>query len=244
MVFVSNLNYVAVAVVGALQVLAGAMTIGGLQAFIQFSRLFSQPMGQIGGMLTLMQSCLASAGRVFELLDAPEIPAEPARGHRRRVTGARPRRPPAGAAAPSGTAGRVAFEQRHLRLQPGCPVGPGPVLHRRTRADRGGRGPHRRRQDHRGEPPDALLRTGLRPDHGRRHGHRGTAAGCAAGQVRHGDAGRLAVHRQHPGQHRVRPPRRRRRRDRGRGAGQPRGPVRPRPARRLRHACSATTATR
>ncbi|WCI09037.1 hypothetical protein PJ267_03795 [Arthrobacter sp. OVS8] len=75
----SNLNYVAVAVVGALQVLAGAMTIGGLQAFIQFSRLFSQPMGQIGGMLTLMQSCLASAGRVFELLDAPEIPGSPPR---------------------------------------------------------------------------------------------------------------------------------------------------------------------
>ncbi|HSN36076.1 MAG TPA: ABC transporter ATP-binding protein, partial [Arthrobacter sp.] len=79
MVFVSNLNYVAVAVVGALQVLAGAMTIGGLQAFIQFSRLFSQPMGQIGGMLTLVQSCLVSAGRVFDLLDATEIPTEPPR---------------------------------------------------------------------------------------------------------------------------------------------------------------------
>ena len=78
MVFVANLNYIAVAVVGALQVTAGAMTIGGLQAFIQFSRLFSQPMGQIGGMLTLLQSCLASAERVFELLDAPEIPPDSA----------------------------------------------------------------------------------------------------------------------------------------------------------------------
>ena len=78
MVFVANLNYVAVAVVGALQVTAGAMTIGGIQAFIQFSRLFSQPMGQIGGMLTLLQSCLASAERVFELLDAPEIPPDTA----------------------------------------------------------------------------------------------------------------------------------------------------------------------
>ena len=73
MVFVSNLNYIAVAVVGALQVTAGAMTIGGIQAFIQFSRLFSQPMGQIGGMLTLIQSCVASAERVFALLDAAEI---------------------------------------------------------------------------------------------------------------------------------------------------------------------------
>jgi ATP-binding cassette subfamily B multidrug efflux pump len=76
MVFVANLNYVAVAVVGALQVAAGAMTIGGIQAFIQFSRLFTQPMGQIGGMLTLMQSCAASAERVFALLDEPEIPRE------------------------------------------------------------------------------------------------------------------------------------------------------------------------
>jgi ATP-binding cassette subfamily B protein len=78
MVFVANLNYIAVAVVGALQVTTGAMTIGGIQAFIQFSRLFSQPMGQIGGMLTLLQSCLASAERVFELLDAPEIPPDSA----------------------------------------------------------------------------------------------------------------------------------------------------------------------
>ncbi|MFP3460907.1 ABC transporter ATP-binding protein [Arthrobacter globiformis] len=76
MVLVANINYVAVAVVGALQVAAGAMTIGGIQAFIQFSRLFTQPMGQIGGMLTLMQSCAASAERVFELLDEPEIPRE------------------------------------------------------------------------------------------------------------------------------------------------------------------------
>ncbi len=122
MVFVSNLNYVAVAVVGALQVLAGAMTIGGLQAFIQFSRLFSQPMGQIGGMLTLMQSCLASAGRVFELLDAPEIPGEPAPG-----TGARPGTHTgagldAGPAAPSGTAGRVAFEHVTFGYSPAAPA--------------------------------------------------------------------------------------------------------------------------
>ena len=116
MVFVSNLNYIAVAVVGALQVLAGAMTIGGLQAFIQFTRLFSQPMGQIGGMLTLMQSCLVSAGRVFELLDAPEIPAEPApasravRGHRRRAAGGRP------------AAGRVAFEHVTFGYSPASPV--------------------------------------------------------------------------------------------------------------------------
>jgi ATP-binding cassette subfamily B multidrug efflux pump len=80
MVFIANINYVAVAVVGALQVAAGAMTIGGIQAFIQFNRLFTQPMGQIGGMLTLMQSCAASAERVFALLDAEEIADHPVPG--------------------------------------------------------------------------------------------------------------------------------------------------------------------
>ncbi|WP_446698748.1 ABC transporter ATP-binding protein [Arthrobacter sp. H16F315] len=110
MVLVSNLNYIAVAVVGALQVLSGAMTIGGLQAFIQFSRLFSQPMGQIGGMLTLLQSCLVSAGRVFDLLDAPEIPPDPAPGrHGAEV-------------APPHAAGRVTFERVTFGYRPGSPV--------------------------------------------------------------------------------------------------------------------------
>lgn len=77
LVLVANVNYIAVAVVGALQVTAGIMTIGGIQAFIQFSRLFTQPVGQIGGMLNVVQSCIVSAGRVFALLDADEIPAEP-----------------------------------------------------------------------------------------------------------------------------------------------------------------------
>ena len=128
MVLVSNLNYVAVAVVGALQVLSGALTIGGLQAFFQFSRLFSQPMGQIGGMLTLMQSCLVSAGRVFELLDAPEIPPEPARvplPARRRVHRHPRRRPPPGMPGPDlqlRGAGRVTFERVTFGYRPGSPV--------------------------------------------------------------------------------------------------------------------------
>ncbi len=83
MVLIANLTYIAVAVVGAFQVTVGAMTIGGIQAFIQFSRLFTQPVSQIGGMLNVIQSCAASAGRVFELLDSEEIPAEPgSAGHR------------------------------------------------------------------------------------------------------------------------------------------------------------------
>ena len=127
MVLVSNLNYVAVAVVGALQVLSGALTIGGLQAFFQFSRLFSQPMGQIGGMLTLMQSCLVSAGRVFELLDAPEIPPEPSHGAA--VGAAAGTSAVASAAGQAGAgvqvsaaAGRVTFERVTFGYRPGSPV--------------------------------------------------------------------------------------------------------------------------
>jgi ATP-binding cassette subfamily B multidrug efflux pump len=117
MVFVSNLNFVAVAVVGALQVTAGAMTIGGLQAFIQFSRLFSQPMGQVGGMLSLLQSCLTSADRVFALLDAPEITAEPPAGLR---TG--PPAVPAREPGMPGSMGRIAFEQASFSYHQGSPV--------------------------------------------------------------------------------------------------------------------------
>jgi ATP-binding cassette, subfamily B, multidrug efflux pump len=119
MVFVANLNYVAVAVVGALQVTAGAMTIGGLQAFIQFSRLFSQPMGQVGGMLTLLQSCLASADRVFALLDAPEItPGPPAAPSREPAP---PPAPTPGAGTLKAT-GRIAFEQVGFGYHPGQPA--------------------------------------------------------------------------------------------------------------------------
>ncbi|MDI3211114.1 ABC transporter ATP-binding protein [Arthrobacter sp. AL12] len=134
MVLVSNLNYVAVAVVGALQVLSGALTLGGLQAFFQFSRLFSQPMGQIGGMLTIMQSCLVSAGRVFELLDAPEITPEAApRPAARTAAGAAGGAAGASTAATAvghaeagvpaaGRAGRVTFERVTFGYRPGSPV--------------------------------------------------------------------------------------------------------------------------
>jgi ATP-binding cassette subfamily B multidrug efflux pump len=70
--FVSNLNYVVVAVLGGIQVASGVLTIGSVQAFIQYSRQFSQPMAQIGSMINLLQSGVASAERVFELIDAEE----------------------------------------------------------------------------------------------------------------------------------------------------------------------------
>src|SRR5262249_29627025 len=70
--FLGNLNYVAIAVVGGVRVIHGQMTIGGIQAFIQYTRQFTQPLTQLAAMVNVMQSGIASAERVFELLDAEE----------------------------------------------------------------------------------------------------------------------------------------------------------------------------
>jgi ATP-binding cassette subfamily B protein len=70
--FIGNLNYVAIAVVGGLRVASGAMTLGDVQAFIQYSRQFTQPLTQVASMMNVLQSGVASAERVFELLDATE----------------------------------------------------------------------------------------------------------------------------------------------------------------------------
>nr|WP_312717948.1 ABC transporter ATP-binding protein [Mobilicoccus sp.] len=72
MMFVGNLTYVFVAVVGGLKVASGQMSLGDVQAFIQYSRQFTQPLAQVASMANLLQSGVASAERVFELLDAPE----------------------------------------------------------------------------------------------------------------------------------------------------------------------------
>ncbi|WP_069172697.1 ABC transporter ATP-binding protein [Streptomyces griseus] len=77
MMFVSNLNYVLVAVVGGLRVASGALSIGDVQAFIQYSRQFSMPLTQVASMANLLQSGVASAERVFELLDAEEQSPDP-----------------------------------------------------------------------------------------------------------------------------------------------------------------------
>ncbi len=76
MMFVGNLNYVVIAVLGGLRVASGTMSLGDVQAFIQYSRQFTQPLTQVASMLNLLQSGVASAERVFELLDAPEETVE------------------------------------------------------------------------------------------------------------------------------------------------------------------------
>ncbi|WP_281964963.1 ABC transporter ATP-binding protein [Serinicoccus marinus] len=78
MFLIGNLGYVLVAVVGALRVTSGTLSLGGVQAFIQYSRQFTQPVTQVASMANLLQSGVASAERTFELLDAQrQVPETP-----------------------------------------------------------------------------------------------------------------------------------------------------------------------
>ena len=106
--FIGNLSYVAVAVVGGLQVATGQITLGSIQAFIQYVRQFNQPLTQVAAMYNSLQSGVASAERVFDLLDAeeesPDLPA----------------------ALPSpdgqGPRGRVEFQHVNFSYRPDTPV--------------------------------------------------------------------------------------------------------------------------
>jgi len=104
MMFIGNVNYVLVAVVGGLRVASGSLSLGDVQAFIQYSRQFSQPLTQVASMANLVQSGIASAERVFALLDANEQSPEPPY-------------------VETGTVrGRVAFEDVSFRYLPDKPL--------------------------------------------------------------------------------------------------------------------------
>jgi ATP-binding cassette subfamily B protein len=103
MFFIGNLNYVVIAVVGGLRVASGTMMLGDVQAFIQYSRMFTQPLTQLASMANLLQSGVASAERVFEVLDEEEESVE--------ATGALPP-----------TRGRVAFERVSFSYDPANPL--------------------------------------------------------------------------------------------------------------------------
>jgi ATP-binding cassette subfamily B multidrug efflux pump len=76
MMFIGNVNYVAIAVIGGLRVASGSLSLGDVQAFIQYTRQFTQPLTTVASMMNLLQSGVASAERVFELLDADEEPVD------------------------------------------------------------------------------------------------------------------------------------------------------------------------
>jgi ATP-binding cassette, subfamily B, multidrug efflux pump len=103
--FLGNLNYVVIAAFGGFRVASGAISLGDVQAFIQYSRQFTMPITQLAGQLNLLQSGLASAERVFEFLDAEE------------------EAPDRAVDAPPLTAeGRVALEQVSFRYEPDKPL--------------------------------------------------------------------------------------------------------------------------
>ncbi|MDA8202505.1 MAG: ABC transporter ATP-binding protein [Chloroflexi bacterium] len=103
--FLSNLNYVAIAVIGGVQVASGTMSLGGVQAFIQYSRQFTMPITQVASIMNVLQSTVASAERVFELMDEPEIVPEPARP-----------------VALENPVGRVVFDDVSFRYDPDVPL--------------------------------------------------------------------------------------------------------------------------
>ncbi|WP_307821983.1 ABC transporter ATP-binding protein [Streptomyces coffeae] len=109
MMFIGNLNYVLVAVVGGLRVASGALSIGDVQAFVQYSRQFSQPLTQVASMANLVQSGVASAERVFELLDADEQSPDPEAAPRPETV-------------PGSVRGQVEFEEVSFRYQPDKPL--------------------------------------------------------------------------------------------------------------------------
>jgi ATP-binding cassette subfamily B multidrug efflux pump len=103
--FVGNLVYVAIAVVGGVMVTSGGLSLGDVQAFIQYSRQFTQPLSQLGSMANLLQSGVASAERVFELLDADEQSPDPSP-----------------AQSPTDATGRLAFEHVSFSYDPETPL--------------------------------------------------------------------------------------------------------------------------
>jgi ATP-binding cassette subfamily B multidrug efflux pump len=120
MMFIGNLNYVVIAVIGGLRVTSGTMSLGDVQAFIQYSRMYTQPITQIASMANLLQSGVASAERVFELLDADEeIAAGSAAGGDRRQLAASASSPDTRSA---NSAGQVSFEHVSFSYEPDEPL--------------------------------------------------------------------------------------------------------------------------
>ena len=222
MMFLGNLNYVAIAVVGGLRVASGAMT--------------HRRHPGVHPVLAPVHAAAHAAG-----VDDERVPV----GHRLGSSGSSSSstptsrapdpptpldRPPSRAAGSSST--HVSFS-----YDPTTAAHRGPVARRRARADRRHRRPDRRGQDHARQPDHAVLRAR------RRRASRSTAATSptmrrarAAVEHRHGAAGHVAVRRHDPRQHRLRQPRRHRGADPRGGAGHLRRPLRALAARRLRHA--------
>ncbi len=103
--FLGNINYVIIAVVGGLRVASGSISLGEVQAFIQYSRMFTQPLTQVGALVNLVQSGVASAERIFDLLDADDEEPDPVKS-----------------VLPTTNGGRVSFENVSFRYAEDQPL--------------------------------------------------------------------------------------------------------------------------
>ncbi|MGO8768520.1 ABC transporter ATP-binding protein [Mycobacterium sp.] len=127
--FIGNLSYVAVAVLGGMQVATGQITLGSIQAFIQYVRQFNQPINQVAGIYNTLQSGMACAERVFDLLDEPEESPD-SELILPRLNGQGPPDDDAGQALTRGggtpprsnLSGRVEFQHVSFAHRPGTPV--------------------------------------------------------------------------------------------------------------------------
>jgi ATP-binding cassette, subfamily B, fatty acid transporter len=114
--FIGNLSYVAVAVLGGVQVATGQITVGSIQAFIQYVRQFNGPLGQLAGMYNALQSGVASAERIFDLLDEPEESSD------REQAPLPPNGQGPRASSQSKPSGRVEFERVSFAYRPDAQV--------------------------------------------------------------------------------------------------------------------------
>jgi ABC-type multidrug transport system fused ATPase/permease subunit len=120
--FLGNLNYVVIAALGGFQVATGVISLGAVQAFIQYSRRITTPLIQIAGQVNVIQSGLASAGRVFDFLDAPEEVAAPAGTAGRWVGAADGATPGPALAEQASAARRVQLQHVCFRYRPDTPL--------------------------------------------------------------------------------------------------------------------------
>lgn len=213
MSFVGNLTYVGIAVLGGLMVANGSMRLGSVQAFIQYTQMFTQPLSELGGMAAVVQSGTASAERVFALLDEDEQEPDAV-----------------DAPAPVDGDGTIEFDHVHFSYDPEHPliedlsfeVHPG-----QTVAIVGPTGA--------GKTTLVNLLMRFYELDGGRPGHRHAVPARRPRPHRHGAAGPVAVLRLHHGEHPLRPADRHRRGGARRRAGHLRRPVRALAPRGLRH---------
>ena len=181
MMFTGNVQYVLIAVIGGIRISSGAISVGDMQAMIQYSRQFSQPLTQLASMATVFQSGIASLERVLELLDEEEQTPEPEP-----------------TTDPDPVRGRIVFDDVHFSYDPASPLIQGLTVVAEPGQTVAIVGPTGRREDHPRQSDHALLRPRSRHHQPGRPRHRDHAPSGDAVPCRDGAPGHLAVRRDDP----------------------------------------------